>query len=152
MMKFQRQLSHARVLAHLIVHKINSSWYHHQCLPDVLLPVPLHQDRLRERGFNQALELAKPIAKACKMRLDVHGVARIKATPAQSGLSAKERRMNLLDAFQVLGDYQGKTVAIIDDVMTTGQTLSMLAGVLKKAGAIDVHVWCIARTMLPGSS
>lgn len=145
-LKFEHELSHAALLAHQFIQRIEHDWYHSQDLPQIILPVPLHIERLRERGFNQAIEIARPIAKRFKLKLDLHGVIRTKQTQAQSGLSTKERKLNMADAFTIHGNYQGKTIAILDDVVTTGQTVATLASALKQAGASTIHIWCAART------
>lgn len=117
-------------------------------LPDVLLPVPLHAKRLRQRGYNQALELARPIAANLKIPLDIQSCRRLKATEEQVGLSAKLRKSNLKGAFEVKGNFQDKRVAIIDDVMTTGSTVHELSQQLINAGANRVDVWVCARAVL----
>jgi len=117
-------------------------------LPDVLIPVPLHASRLRQRGYNQALELARPIAKQLNLSIDVHSCLREKATTEQTGLSAKLRKSNLKNAFTVNGDFRDKQVTIIDDVMTTGSTVNELSQQLINAGARQVNVWVCARAVL----
>lgn len=112
--------------------------------PDVLIPVPLHMHRLRERGFNQAAEIAKPIARQLGCDLDVNSCRRIKTTDPQSGLNKKDRVKNVRGAFEVLNPIWGR-VAIIDDVMTTGSTANEFAKTLIKAGAESVDVWVCAR-------
>jgi ComF family protein len=144
-LKFQRHLAHAAVTSDLFLDRIKAAWYQAEPLPDILLPMPLHDSRMQQRGYNQALEIAKPLAKACRMALDQNGIRRIKATQAQSGLSAKERAANLAGAFQAQTTYQDLRVAILDDVVTTGHTVNALANCLKQAGALDIHIWCVAR-------
>jgi ComF family protein len=113
--------------------------------PDVLLPVPLHRQRLRQRGFNQALELARPVSRRLCIPLDPWLAVRNKATIPQASLSPKDRYRNVRDAFQVKKDVSGLKIAIIDDVMTTGHTANALANTLKKAGAREISVWVFAR-------
>ena len=117
-------------------------------LPDILLPVPLHANRLRQRGYNQALELARPVAAELKLPIDSDSCRRLKATAEQVGLSAKSRRSNLKGAFELKGNFQDKRVAVIDDVMTTGSTVHELSQQLIKAGAKRVDVWVCARAVL----
>ena len=112
--------------------------------PDVLIPIPLHPDRLRERGFNQAMELARPIAKHLGLHLDPHNCVRQQTTAPQSDLSRKERIKNVKGAFEVLKPVSGHVV-IIDDVMTTGSTAHEFAKTLLQAGASSVDVWVCAR-------
>lgn len=147
-LKFQGQLSHAPLFADLLHTQITSKWYAHQPLPDLLLPMPLHPFRLKERGFNQALEIARPLARALRLPLDILGVERIRPTAPQSTLSAVQRARNVANAFRARGSYFGRHVAILDDVMTTGHTLAALAQTLKTAGARQVDVWCCARADL----
>jgi ComF family protein len=111
---------------------------------DALVPVPLHRSRLRERGYNQSLELARPLAK--RLKLPIHmGVERVRATATQTGLSRDERRSNLREAFAVRGTARDMRLAIIDDVMTSGATADALTRCLLKAGAKSVEVWVMAR-------
>jgi ComF family protein len=112
--------------------------------PDHFIPVPLHDSRLRERGFNQALELARPIAKRLGLPLDIHACRRTQATEPQTGLPRKARLKNIKGAFEVVRPVSGHVV-IIDDVMTTGSTAHELAKTLRQAGADRVEVWVCAR-------
>lgn len=117
--------------------------------PDALLPVPLHRQRLCERGYNQALELARPLARATGIPLLPDTLQRPRETPAQSGLSALQRRRNLRGAFAVrAGAALPPHVALVDDVMTTGATAQECALALRRAGVVRVDVWAIARAPL----
>lgn len=142
--KFEEQFSYGACFSTLLREKIRE-WYQPHPLPDLLIPVPLHASRLRERGFNQTLELIKPLAHTYKIPID-QSVIRHKATAAQHLLPKRERLANTANAFQVVRSYQNRHVAIIDDVMTTGQTVSALARLLKQAGASKVDIWAIARS------
>lgn len=144
-LKFQQQLIYARALGELMTERIKTTWYRDRPLPDLIIPVPLHTGRLAERGFNQALEIARPIARALLIPLDYQGVKRIKPTLAQSGLSAEARKHNISQAFSLTGNYQGLTLALIDDVVTTGYTVRECSRLLKKNGAVHIDVWCCAR-------
>ncbi|MGD2118806.1 MAG: phosphoribosyltransferase family protein [Chromatiales bacterium] len=115
-------------------------------LPDRLIPVPLHRRRLRQRGFNQAQLLATAIGRQIGIAVDHQLVQRIRHTPAQHELSGKQRRRNLRGAFELTADCKGLSLAIVDDVVTTGSTVNELARVLKQAGANSVQAWAIART------
>ena len=120
-------------------------------LPDLLLAMPLHPSRWRERGYNQSLLLAKPLAKAFRIPLaDGDAVARSRATTPQADLPWKERARNIKGAFRVEAFLAGKHIAVVDDVMTTGATLEELAGALKAAGAARVTNWVVARTLQKG--
>jgi ComF family protein len=115
---------------------------------DLIIPMPMHRTRLKERGFNQALEIAKIITKDQPEKLDYSAVQRQKYTPPQASLPLKERVKNIKGVFKVTEeDLNGKRIAIIDDVMTTGASLNELAKTLKQAGAAHVECWVIARTL-----
>ena len=111
-----------------------------------IVAVPLHRSRLLERGYNQAFELARPIAAELCLPLLRAGIGRRRATAAQSSLTAEARHANVRDAFEVSRDIRGVHVAIVDDVLTTGATLNALAAALKRAGASRVDGWTIARS------
>jgi ComF family protein len=115
-------------------------------LPDVLCPVPLGPGRLAERGFNQALEIARPLAGALGVAIDARLLARPVDTPAQSLMTPAGRRDNVRRAFVVEGDVDGKHVGVVDDVMTSGNTLHEVARMLKGAGAVRVTNLVFART------
>jgi ComF family protein len=118
--------------------------------PDILIPVPLSPQRLRERGFNQAWELAQRLEKKLKIKTSPHWVQRIKNSPHQINDTLARRQANVSGAFAVRPEHQaflvGKKVAVVDDVMTTGATANEMARVLKAAGAASVEVWTVART------
>jgi ComF family protein len=119
-------------------------------LPDVLCPVPLGPRRLVERGFNQALEIARPLAAALGVALQPRLAARAVDTAAQSGVSPRERARNIRGAFDVPANMlhlaHGRHVGVVDDVMTSGHTLNELAATLKAAGAARVSNLVFART------
>ena len=115
-------------------------------LPDAALAMPLSHARLRERGFNQSLEIAKPLCRALGISLLPHASERIRDTPSQTKLSWKAREKNVRGAFACHENFAGKHVAIIDDVMTSGASVNELAKTLKKSGAVRVSAWLIART------
>lgn len=111
----------------------------------LMMPVPLHDDRLCERGFNQALELAKPLSRFFGMALLPQGMQRKRATPQQTGLNALHRRRNVRGAFVVDVDVRDRQVILVDDVITTAATVRECAKTLKRAGAASVQVWALAR-------
>jgi len=115
-----------------------------------IVPVPLSAARLRQRGYNQALELARRLARATGMPLDFTACERQKDAAPQSELPLAERVKNVRGAFRCTGDVRGRTIAVVDDVMTTGATLDELAATLKAAGAARVVNWVVARTLPPG--
>jgi ComF family protein len=116
---------------------------------DVLLPVPLHLERLRWRGFNQAALLARRLARQWTLRLDPFVLVRIRATPPQVGLDEAQRRRNITGAFAVrcADRVRRRKVLLVDDVYTTGATVNECARVLKKAGARRVDVLVLARVL-----
>ena len=107
--------------------------------------MPLHWFRHWRRGFNQARELASVLSRHTGVP-SVNVASRIRATPPQRGLDARERRRNLTNAFCVSRNLEGASVAIVDDVLTTGASADALARALKAAGASRVSIWCCART------
>ncbi len=113
---------------------------------DVALPVPIHPARERQRGFNQALLLAAPVAAMLGVPLETGALVRVRKTPPQVGLSPDARRRNLRDAFAVPGPARvaGRRVLLVDDVFTTGATVCACAQALKAAGAPAVHVVTLA--------
>ena len=146
-LKYQNRLAPARLLGEMLAETIvgDASFQ-----PGLLLPMPLHPLRLRERGYNQATELARPLAKRLRLPLEHDLVHRVKATAMQKGLSANERQVNVRKAFAVdtaryetLGRPQ--RVTIIDDVVTTGATVDSLAQALRKTGVADVQVLALTR-------
>lgn len=146
--KFHRSLVHGKVLAHGLAERL----CHEAVQPDVIAPVPLHPLRLRERGFNQSLEIARPVGRRLGVPVEALLAQRIISTAEQSGLDAGQRRRNVRGAFRVSADMRGLSVAVIDDVMTTGNTLEELVRALRRAGAQTVHVWVCARAEPPGEA
>lgn len=141
--KFGRDLAAGRVLSELMIERARIDAPY---LPDALIPVPLHRVRLRERGYNQALELAQPLSRALGVPLRRDLLLRSKATPAQTGLDAGARRRNVRGAFTPLaGVALPSHVVLLDDVMTTGATLREAAKALTRAGVVRVDVWVLAR-------
>lgn len=146
-LKYQGRFSAARLLATLMAQRLRR---HTQPLPPVLLPVPLHPARLRRRGYNQATELARPLARALGMRVDLAALRRLRDTGDQTRLSAAARRRNLRDAFAARPDrVAGRHVAVLDDVLTTGATAAGVSQALRLAGAARIEIWACARTPPP---
>jgi len=114
---------------------------------DCVLPVPLAARRLRERGYNQAMEIARALPSPARLAPDL--CARTRDTPAQSDLPWAARARNVRDAFRCERALDGLTIAVVDDVMTTGATLDAVAAALKDAGAERVVNWVVARTLPP---
>lgn len=118
---------------------------------DIVMPIPLHRWRLFRRRYNQAALLALPLGKDLGIPVLLDGLIRRRNTPTQGRLRAKERARNVKSAFEVNPVYseiiRGKTVTLIDDVYTTGSTVKECAKVLKKHGAREVYVVCVARVV-----
>lgn len=114
---------------------------------DVVIPVPLGRQRLKERGYNQVGMIAKPLALALGMRYAPDGLMRRKETRSQVGLTKVERKANVQNAFQAGVGMNGKSILIMDDVSTTGSTLSAGAEALYSAGATDVYALTVARAL-----
>lgn len=114
---------------------------------DLVMPVPLARERLRASGFNQALEIARPLARALRLPLDSRTLSRPRDAVPQSRLPWRARQDNVRHAFACHADLAGRAVIIVDDVMTTGATLDAVARVLKEHGAARVTNWVAARAV-----
>lgn len=127
--------------------KNNHLWFNDIFAPDIIVPVPLHIKRLRERGFNQALLLARAFFPQQKNRIDATLLERTKKTKPQTNMSGAERRKNLKNAFRVNNRtvLSKKKVLLVDDVFTTGSTVNECARTLLRAGAKEVQVLTLAR-------
>lgn len=155
-LKHHQQLAYGRLLGELLAKTINAAYSSGQ-FPQMIVPVPLHHSRLRERGFNQSHEIAKYLRRQLprkdRMPINQQIMQRSSATANQQGLSATERKQNLRGAFQLFQNHQssdkiaGKHIALLDDVVTTASTVEEISRVLLQAGAKEVHVWAIARTL-----
>lgn len=141
-LKYGQRLALAPLLADVLRETVHTA-----PRPDVLLPLPLHPDRARERGFNQTTELAKPLARALRLPLDTTSLARTRNTAPQASLPLDDRQRNVKGAFTCAGSFAGKHVALLDDVMTSGATLNEAAKTLKRAGAAEVSLWIVARAL-----
>lgn len=117
---------------------------------DVILPVPLSAQRLAQRGFNQSVEIARPLARQLGIPLELKNIHRYRDTTPQTSLPWKERAKNIRHAFECNIDLRGKTVLVVDDVMTTGATLNELARTLKAHGAARVDNRVLARALKHG--
>ncbi|PWK82124.1 ComF family protein [Fulvimonas soli] len=145
--KFGRDLAAGRTLARLWQREARPA-----PLPQLIVPVPLHPRRLRTRGHNQALELARPLAAALGVSLHRDALRRVRATEAQTELAAVARRRNVRGAFALReGVALPAHVALLDDVLTTGATLAECARVLRRAGVRRVDAWALARAPVPGA-
>jgi ComF family protein len=140
-LKFGSRHAHARLLGQLLAEQISRDVK----MPDCLMPVPLHRTRYRQRGFNQAIEIARLIASETGIPLDLTSCRRRRDTPHQAGLTSKQRRRNIKNAFELARPLPYRHVAILDDVMTTGSTAHEIALLLKRHGVERVDVWVCAR-------
>ncbi len=114
---------------------------------DALIPVPLHAQRVRKRGYNQAIEIARPVADELRIPLRIAGIRRIVATKPLAELDADARQRSIAGAFSVTRNVYGLRLAIVDDVITTGATVNALAAQLLEAGAENVEAWAVARAL-----
>ncbi|HHO70556.1 MAG TPA: ComF family protein [Halothiobacillus sp.] len=142
-LKFSADFAAARPLARVMANAVAAD-VSRDDLPELLLPVPLHPSRLRERGYNQAGELASRLGKLLGIPVGHSHGERLRYTVEQSGLDAATRRRNIRGAF-VFVKQLPPHVAIVDDVMTTGSTVREVARVALRAGAKHIEVWCAAR-------
>ena len=143
-LKFNRRLSHARLLGELFAAALAER---DAPPPDCIIPVPLHPLRLRERGFNQALELARPSARCFRVPLLADGLRRMRHTTPQTQLDAGRRQGNLRGAFAANQPLVGRRVALMDDVVTTASTVAECSRVLRANGAADIEIWAIGRAV-----
>lgn len=140
-LKYSHNLAAARALASRLVPRLDDEPY-----PDIVLPMPIADSRLRERGFNQATEIARHACAPFGLRLRHDIAQRTSAEISQTALPWSDRARNVRGAFRCQADLSGKTIAVVDDVLTTGATLNELATILKRAGADKVVGWVVART------
>lgn len=140
-LKFHAHHPAARLMGELLADRIQSL----RDLPEMIIPVPLHRSRYVERGFNQALEIARPISKKLGIPIGFGLAKRNRNTAPQSGLDARERRKNLKNAFSVKKQRLPQSIVIVDDVITTGSTVNELAQTLRRHGVKQVEAWSFAR-------
>ena len=140
-LKFHNDLAAGRLLSELMAQTLSAV-----ARPEALLPIPLHATRLGRRGYDQALELARPLARALRIPVLTRTMLRTRATAPQSELDARVRQRNLRRAFSIqAGTGLPDHVALVDDVMTTGATLREAAKALRRAGVARVDAWVCAR-------
>lgn len=139
-LKFNDAYKNARLLGMLLAEKLRND-----SLPDCIIPVPLHEARYQERGFNQSIEIGRTVARQLKIPLELNACIRHRNTPHQVSLPAKQRHTNIKNAFSIAKPLHYSHVAILDDVMTTGSTVAEITAVLKQAGVQKVEVWVCAR-------
>jgi ComF family protein len=143
-LKYGRKVALARTMARYMTPLLDTG------REDVLLvPVPLHRRRLWWRGFNQAAMVAKEISRRSKIPYSLNGLKRVKATPPLKGLGMLQRRRTVSGAFRAQADFRGRTIILVDDVLTTGSTADACASALKRAGAARVELISWARVIRP---
>lgn len=145
--KYKESLHLANTFASLFIRNVLDTAPNNHARIDLIMPMPMHNERLKQRGFNQALEIARLISKHRQVKLDFTSCPRTRLTPPQASLPLKERIKNIQGVFECHQDLQGLNIALLDDVMTTGASLNELAKTLKQAGAAHVECWVIARTL-----
>ncbi len=143
-LKFNGQLLLADLLGYLLAEYL-SQVYQNCPLPQVIIPIPLHRKRLWKRGFNQSVELSRPLSALLNIPLDIDLLSKSRNIVAQSSLDAQKRMANVRNVFNV-ATHTFTHVALLDDVVTTGATVNEAAKALKVSGVKQVDVWCIART------
>ncbi|WP_423201610.1 ComF family protein [Fluoribacter gormanii] len=139
--KYHNGLYLGSFLSHLILNSLS-----HETRPQCLIPVPMHPQRIKARGFNQAAVLARLLAKKLQLPYDLTSCQKIINTEPQATLDGEQRQKNLRHAFKTK-KLPWHHVAIIDDLLTTGSTANELASTLKKSGVKQVDIWCCARTV-----
>lgn len=141
-MKYNGFFALAQPLADMMI----EAWPRWQSDVDLVMPVPLHPQRQKKRGYNQSDLLVKRFCQRLNLPHDLQSLRRLRATPPQVGLNAAERRVNVKDAFLLTGNgLAGRHVMLVDDVCTTGSTLSAATEVLLAAGVDRVSAYCVAR-------
>jgi ComF family protein len=143
-LKFHGRLASAHALGALMAERLARR---PEPLPELLVPVPLHPVRLRRRGYNQALELGREIARRLSLPLLPAAARRLRATGEQTRLEAGARRRNVRGAFAIDPVVRGRHIALLDDVVTTGATVAELAAAAREAGAARIEVWAAARAV-----
>lgn len=147
-LKFHGQLALAELLGQLLAQALENRGIREHTMPDMILPIPLHKNRYRERGYNQALEIAKPIARHFNLPLATNLIKRVQFTSAQSELDAKTRQINIKNAFRVEKKLKSRYVVLVDDVVTTGHTVNEVSRCLLESGVERIDVWAMARVSL----
>ena len=145
-LKFRGDRLYARLLGTLLA---DAQRARDSQLPEVLIPVPLHDSRYRQRGFNQAFEIARFAAACLGTHVEPACLRRVNATVEQSGLSLAARQRNVRGAFRLVQPLEARHVALVDDVFTTGNTASEAARVIAASGIEDIELWAAARVPAP---
>lgn len=145
-LKYRAQLPLAGYFADALAQAVGRSASGALLPIDLIIPMPLHPRRMARRGFNQAAEIGRRLAQQLQRPFSHAAIRRIRDTPPQAELPVARRRANVRGAFQAESNLIGARLAVVDDVMTTGETADEIARVLKRAGAARVEHWVVART------
>lgn len=143
-LKFNAKLAYASLLSELMIRHLPRELLVSP-RPDAVIPMPLHNRRLKQRGFNQSVYLARPLARLLKLHLDATSCKRIRDTEHQTGKNARQRNKNIKGAFEFNNTKKYQHLVIFDDVVTTGSSVSELSRTLKQSGVERVDVWSLAR-------
>ncbi|WP_228141561.1 ComF family protein [Marinobacter sp. X15-166B] len=147
--KYQRQYACGRPLIDgLVQHLHDQGCFTPPRRPELIIPSPMHPDKRRQRGFNQAEDMAERVSRCAGIPWSVNVLQRIRRTAPQSGLDRHQRLTNLSNLYRVTGAVPAR-VAIVDDVVTTGATARAMASALRRAGARNIEIWALARTPAP---
>jgi len=141
--KYQKAIYLSQFFAELMLRELKKTKLDIDCL----MPIPMHPARLKERGFNQTVLLTKYLSKKLNIPYDLKACIKHKDTQAQANLNADNRKKNIKDSFSLL-KLSHKKIMLIDDLFTTGSTANELAKTLKKAGAEEVILCCLGRTLM----
>ena len=143
-LKFNHNLAYGNLMGQLLLEQYDK-WYKSKPAPEVVVPVPLHEKRIRSRGFNQVQEILRPLVKAGKITVLNNICERTQYTRPQAKLNFRHRKYNLQKAFRLTQKVDFEHVAIVDDVLTTGNTVRGLSRVFRDAGVQCIDVWCVCR-------
>lgn len=143
-LKFAEKLNFAPLLSNLMCEHLPLTHYQ-QHPPDVIIPMPLHSRRLKQRGFNQSQMLVKPLAELLGVPVDSHSAQRLRDTEHQTGKNVRQRQLNMKGAFSFDNKCDYQYAVIFDDVITTGSSVTELCKTMKRAGVSRVDVWSLAR-------
>ncbi len=143
-LKFNDKLAFGPVLSMLMMQKL-FCWHDDTGWPEVIIPMPLHSARLRQRGFNQSELLIRPVAEALNIKIDSTCCQRVRNTQHQTGKNARQRKQNIKGAFRFQNKQAYRHVVIFDDVVTTTSSVSELTKTLLSGQVERVDVWCLAR-------
>jgi ComF family protein len=149
-LKFNKQLLYAHLLGELLANDIQQH-FSSSTLPNFLLPIPLHPQRLRKRGFNQAMEICRVLSKRLHIPILSKQLSKVHSTIPQAELSAQQRQNNLKHSFQLKHTLPNARIAIVDDVITTGATINEVAQLLRNSGLKQpIYAWACAKTPAKG--